>query len=218
MKRNRLILYFLIFVCAVSISCRKANTNGKLGISATESVPQSFQEFIDTLPDWTQKELNNSTFGDSIIYDNPRIYVEDYGKYLPSCMPGDIPEKMDVMWYAGSKVVRGDIIIAFLQRCGNNVGDTEYLSYYDFIVTTYSKEGEMIDSMIIGRNGPAWDAEVKGSVDKLKFTVHQEALPDSSALYDDNDSLIHIQRTYEYNIKDNGKIIKKGDWQAPDKG
>lgn len=209
MSSNRLTTSLLTAVCATMMFCNGLYASGKTDNMKVNDVPPTFKEFTALLPDWTQKDINDWTFGDTIIYDNPIINVEDYGKYLPSSMPGDVPEKMRVMWYAGNKVVRGDITIAFLQRCGENRGDSEYLSYYDFIVTTYSKDGEMIDSMTIGRKGSAWDAEVKGSVDNLKFTVQQEVLPDSSVLYDDNDSLVHIQRTYECSIKDDGKIIKK---------
>jgi hypothetical protein len=167
--------------------------------NAQRSGDSAFQSFLsEHFRQWNQKELTMRIFGDSVI--NDLIDRDVASKYLPS----------SDSWQGGCFVKRKDFIIAFMHHYCMDSGNRLFIedTIDSLTIVVFSKEGELIDSRVIGKIGHLEYVRTTGNIDKLQFTSEQASFTDMDK-YSKYEDLDFTVTRHAYSIDKHGHIIEK---------
>lgn len=182
-----------------------------LHLAHVTAQPAAFQTFLSEFKKCSQ--INLASFGSRIISDSDQIDCDTYASFLPP-MEEDCPcEQNNVLWYAGSYIEYKDFIITMLRIYCQDYkdGNDQYFienDGIDYMLVTYSRDGEILDFKTVGRDGHAYFTRISSLGQASHFRVEQGSLDDCTLIFQYKD-LAYTVKTSEYAINSDGKIKAK---------
>jgi hypothetical protein len=163
----------------------------------------AFQKYLSGFKAWGQAAFAERMFGS--MQQGLVAGRTAEGAFLPTSLPCDCQESNDVSWYKGSIVRRGKVVVAFMKRFCADSHSSERASFTEDIVITYSRDGRIIDSRILGRDGRTAFSRKSGDLGRMTFTVQQASLADAHQIYEYGDLHYNMVK-YRYAVDAAGKI------------
>lgn len=168
----------------------------------------SFQTFLS--------EHEKSEHLDSISFGKAFNFIEHeerYALFLPQINDTCPCKKENVNWQKGSYIQYKNFIAVMLQRYCSNYQDGNDKWFMendgtDYVLITYSYNGEILDYKIIGHTGIAYTIHLETLKNNQGFVVKQGIVTDCSLLRQYKDVVYQI-RTHEYILQSNGKIKER---------
>lgn len=172
-----------------------------INLSATAQTTETL--FKTLLSAWQQTNLPClASFGDTIADAN--IDIDRYGALMP------MKDEADVFWQGGEYMDCGNFVMVFLQHHNDNYpdGNNHFLMedlVTEYVIATYSHQGELVDWNVIARKGTACHFSMQYKKRQNKFHVRQYAMDDMRQWlqYEDMDYTVKVT---EYHVDKQGKI------------
>ena len=182
-----------------------------LHLAHATAQPSAFRTFLSGFKKCFQ--INLSSFGEKIISDSALIDGDMYARFLPPIQDDCLCEQYNVFWQKGSYMECGGFITVMLKRHCQDYKD-ENSQYFiendvaDYMLVTYSRDGEILDFKTVGHDGRAYFTRIPPKGQAPNFLVQQGSLDDCTSILRYQD-LTYTVRTYEYNVSPDGKIKER---------
>lgn len=155
-------------------------------------------------------QINLASFGQRVISDSVLIDSDMYAHFLPPIQDDCLCEQYNAFWQKGSYMECGGFTTVMLKRHCQDYkdGNSQYFienHVTDYMLVTYSRDGEILDFKTVGHDGRAYFTRIAPKGQALNFLVEQGSLDDCTSILRYQD-LTYTVRTYEYNISPDGKI------------
>lgn len=182
-----------------------------LHLAHATAQPSAFRTFLSGFKKCSQ--INLSSFGEKIISDSALIDGDMYARFLPPIQDDCLCEQYNVFWQKGSYMECGGFITVMLKRHCQDYkdGNSQYFienDVTDYMLVTYSRDGEILDFKTVGHDGRAYFTRIAPKGQALNFLVQQGSLDDCTSILRYQD-LTYTVRTYEYNVSPDGKIKER---------
>lgn len=182
-----------------------------LHLAHATAQPSAFRTFLSGFKKCSQ--INLSSFGEKIISDSALIDGDMYARFLPPIQDDCLCEQYNVFWQKGSYMECGGFITVMLKRHCQDYkdGNSQYFIenlVTDYMLVTYSCDGEILDFKTVGHDGRAYFTRIAPKGQAPNFLVQQGSLDDCTSILRYQD-LTYTVRTYEYNVSPDGKIKER---------
>lgn len=159
-----------------------------------------FKQYLSGFKEWKELTFSSCVFGNSIIEDP--VNKDVYSLFLPCA--DTLSEQADfVYWQRGYKIMKSNFIETFLKRfCEYGYGA---YSYMDDVIITYSLNGNIIDSKVIGREGRAYYNRMNKCMGDSFMIVEQATLIDKGQLLDYGDLHFSVKKI-KFTVGYDGRI------------
>ncbi|MDE6722136.1 MAG: hypothetical protein K2J84_08335 [Bacteroidaceae bacterium] len=161
-------------------------------------------------------EFERSECIDSVSFGKAYDFIdhaEQYSKFLPRTNEECCCEPENVSWQKGSYIKYKNFIAVTLQRYCSSYqdGNSQWFTENDgtdYMLITYSYNGEMLDYKKVGHSGTAYTIHMTALENGLGLVVEQRVLEDCSRLRQYK-NLIYTVYTHEYILKSDGIIVER---------
>ena len=180
-----------------------------LHLAHATAQPSAFRTFLSGFKKCSQ--INLSSFGEKIISDSALIDGDMYARFLPPIQDDCLCRQEDVFWQKGSYMECGGFITVMLKRHCQDYkdGNSQYFienDVADYMLVTYSCDGEILDFKTVGHDGRAYFTRIAPKGQAPNFLVEQGSLDDCTSILRYQD-LTYTVRTYEYNVSPDGNMV-----------
>lgn len=193
---RKTIIYAILLLLSLKIQSRS-----QTHIQDNDSI-QLFRTFLKSFADYDKRDIDSGIFGNAAY--EKGMDKGKYGMFLPENNNCDCPEE-EIYWQAGSVIQKEGIIVAFMKRF---CFEDEYESFCDYIAVTYTKEGSLTDSKMIGRTGRLYRCEIEGDLNHISMTAECGELLNKEQLRDYGD-LMYAMEKKKFTVSKDGKITEK---------
>lgn len=166
-------------------------------LQQTDSISALFRQFLAGFTDYDGKDINPSTFDDSVSYQ-----MIDKGKYGMFLSESDNCDCSAMYWQQGHFLQKEDVVVVFMKR---NCEDDEFYSYCDYMVATYTRDGRLIDSKSVGRFGRLYNFRMEGDAKRLRIVSECGELMNPEELRDYGDLMYSMEKK-KFEVCKDGRI------------